>query len=60
MPAIETTGLPIFRQANSQTRRLIAVDVWIVAEEGQESSLATLSATSISAASGSLQTLCLI
>ena len=35
MPAIETTELPMFRQAKSQTRRLVAVDVRIVAEEDQ-------------------------
>ena len=35
MPAIETTELSMFRQAKSQTRRSIAVDARIVAEEGQ-------------------------
>jgi hypothetical protein len=35
MPAIETTEVPMFRQAESQTRRLIAVVVRIVAEEDQ-------------------------
>lgn len=35
MPAIETTELPMFRQAKSQTKRLVAVDARTAAEEDQ-------------------------
>ena len=35
MPGVETIGLPNCRQAKSQTRRLIGVEVRIVAEEEQ-------------------------
>ena len=35
MAAIQTTELPVFRQAKSQTRSLITVDSRMVAEEDQ-------------------------
>lgn len=60
MPAIETTELPMFRQAKSQTRRLVAVDVRIVAEEDQTFQFCDFEYDLDIRASGSLQTLCLI